>query len=166
METRVGQLGRRLECGVSLTELLVVVTVLAIITAIAVPTFSNVHSNSKNVVAGEVMETLNMGLKKHAQVNYEFSLAADNAATDDEFAILRSLQWRDPLDPATGAPFVRPNWNPSASTEAKDYRLRWKGRTFDVLQPGDAGSGIKVDFEAGDYGENYNFPDDFSPVGG
>ena len=150
----------------SLAEIIMVVGVTAVIVAVSIPHLGETFGRSQDVVANEVRETLNLALKKHAQVNYEFVLAADDTKSDDEFAILRSLQWRDPSDPATGAPYVRPDWDPSASSNDNDFRLAWTGRIFRVLRPGTAGHGIKVDFEATDYGENYTFPNDFAPVGG
>ena len=150
----------------SLVELVVTVGVLGVITAIAVTYYGGTFDSSKNVVAGQMAETLNLGLKKYAQVNYEFNLAADDASADDELAILRSLQYRDALDPVPGAPFVRPDWNPVGSSDAEDYRLSWNGQIFVLIEPGTAGTGLKVAFQATDYGENYNFPDDFVPVGG
>ena len=51
------------------------------------------------------------------------------------------------------------------SSNIEAYRLRWNGELFHVLEPGTAGSGIKVEFDASDYSLNYTFPDDFVPVG-
>ncbi len=166
MPVRAPSISRRSQHAFSMMELVVVVGVLGVLSALAIPAFQGMFSDSKRIIATEVLETLNRGLKNHAQSNYEFVLAADNDSTDDEMAIVRSLQWRDPLDPATGAPYLRPNWNPSTSSSAEDFRLQWNGRTFTLIEPGTDGSGVKVNFEATDYGGNYNFPDDFVPVGG
>jgi len=156
----------RTQKGFSLVELIVTVGVLGIITGIAITYYGGTLDSSKRVVAKEMAETLNLGLKKHAQVNYAFNLAANDSSADDETAIVRSLQFHHPTDLVPGAPFVRPNWHPVASNSAEEFRLRWNGRIFLVVEPGTAGTGLKVAFQASDYGENYDFPDDFVPVGG
>ncbi|MFP6872251.1 MAG: prepilin-type N-terminal cleavage/methylation domain-containing protein [Verrucomicrobiales bacterium] len=156
---------RRGDCGFSLVEMIVTVAVLAIITSIAITYFGGTLDASRSVVAEDVATVLNNGLKKHSQVNYEFNLAADNSATDDEIAIVRSLQWRDSSNLIPGAPFVPQNWRPVGNSDAGEYRLRWNGKVFTVLEPGIPGSGIKVQFDASDYSLNYTFPDDFVPVG-
>ncbi|MCP4849241.1 MAG: prepilin-type N-terminal cleavage/methylation domain-containing protein [Verrucomicrobiaceae bacterium] len=155
----------RKNCGFSLVEVIVTVTVLVVITSIAIKYFGGTLDASRSVVAEDVMTVINNGLKKHSQINYEFNLSADHEGTDDEIAILRSLQWRDPVNLVPGAPFIPGNWQPVPSSDIKEYRLRWNGKVFNVIEPGASGSGIKVQFDASDYGLNYTFPDDFVPVG-
>ena len=155
----------RKNCGFSLVEVIVTVGVLVVITSIAIKHFGGTLDASRSVVAEDVMTVINNGLKKHSQVNYEFNLPADNGATDDEIAIVRSLQWRDPANLVPGAPFIPESWQPLESSDIKEYRLRWNGKLFNVLEPGTSGSGIKVNFDASDYSLNYTFPDDFVPVG-
>ena len=90
--------------------------------------------------------------------------AGDDTETDDEFLVLRSLQWRDDLSAAPGSPYVRPDYNPSISDNAKDYRIRWNGRVFTLLEPGDSGKGLKIVYNGDDYTSNYSFPDDYQPA--
>lgn len=151
--------------ALSLAEVIVTIGVLGIISGIALSYFGGTLEASRSVVAREVAETLNLGLKKHAQVEYVFGLAANDDTSADEIAIVRSLQYRDPLDPAPGAPFVRPNWHPIGSDDDEEFRLQWNGMVFVVLAPGTSGTGIMVEFDASDYGENYIFPDGFKPIG-
>ena len=155
----------REDCGFSLVEVIVTVAVLVVITSVAIQYFGGTLDASRSVVAEDVMTVINNGLKKHSQVNYEFNLPADHGGTDDEIAILRSLQWRDPFNLVPGAPFIPQNWHPVESFDIEEHRLRWNGKVFNVLEPGISGSGIKVQFDASDYSLNYTFPDDFVPVG-
>jgi type II secretory pathway pseudopilin PulG len=150
--------------GFSLTEVIVLVAISGIMSFVAIVSFRNVKVGTEGGIAREVMETMNLGLKKFAQINYEIALARDDAATTDEFLVLRSLQWRDPVDPTPGSPYVRADLNPTASSNTKDYRIRWNGRVFTLVTPGNAGNGMKVDFQAGDYGAKYNFPAGYAPV--
>ena len=151
--------------GFSLVEIIMTVAILAIISSVAIKYFGGTLDASRSVVAEDVMTALNNGLKKHSQVNYEFNLPADDGGVEDEVAILRSLQWLDPDNLVPGAPFIPGNWNPVESSDTREHRLRWNGKMFHVLEPGAAGSGIKVEFDASDYSLNYTFPDDFVPVG-
>ena len=153
------------ERGFSLVEIIVTVAILAVITSVAIKYFGGTLGASRSVVAEDVMTAINNGLKKHSQVNYAFNLPANDESGDDEIAIVRSLQWRDPYNLVPGAPFIPGNWNPVESSNIEAYRLRWNGELFHVLEPGTAGSGIKVEFDASDYSLNYTFPDDFVPVG-
>jgi prepilin-type N-terminal cleavage/methylation domain-containing protein len=166
MKNRHMPTGRGRNSAFSLVELVVTIGVLGVISGISLSYFGGTLKSSKSVVANEMAETLNLGLKKHAQVNYEFNLDADDDDSADEIAVVRSLQYRHPTNPAPGAPFVRSNWHPVGSDDDADFRLRWNGTVFEILKPETEGSGIKVDFGASDYGENYTFPNDFTPVGG
>ncbi len=56
-------------------------------------------------------------------------------------------------------------WNPVASSNTQDYRFKWKGTLFILLPPGTAGTGLKVDFNAGDMGTPYSHPADFTMAG-
>ena len=147
-----------------MTEMVVMIAIVGILSFIAIASFGNSKGATEENIAREVIETMNLGLKKFAQINYEISLARDDAASTDEFLVLRSLQWRDPLDPSPGSPYVRPDLNPVASTDSQSYRIRWNGRLFTLLEPGSAGAGMKIDFQAGDYGSKYTFPPGYSPV--
>ncbi|MEM0897545.1 MAG: hypothetical protein AAGJ79_11750 [Verrucomicrobiota bacterium] len=145
-------------------EALLVVSILGILVGISIYSVSNSLSGSESAVASDLEGKLNVALKAHGQVNYEFNLAGDDNATTDEFAILRSLQWRDETVP--GSPFFTPFYNPTASNDSDDYRLRWNGSNFILVAPGEAGSGLKVDLTGSDQGTEYAFPGGYSPVPG
>ena len=139
----------RAKAGYSLVELIVTVAVLGILSGIMMRVFVNVKSSSSDIIANEVMETVNLGVKKFDQVGYKITTTADANSTVNEEAIVALLQTRDVTIP--GSPFVQPDWDPTGSDDAADYRIRWAGRTFELLKPGTAGHGLRVDFEAGDY---------------
>ena len=65
--------------GFSIVELMIVVTMLGIITSIAIPQLSGVLSNSKEVLVKDFSETLNKAVKKHSQLNYDIKLEADDS---------------------------------------------------------------------------------------
>ena len=133
----------------SLPEMIVTVAVIGIMSGIMVKVFSNVKRQSSEIIATEVMEAVNLGVKKFSQGNYKITTSADPDSADDEASVLALLQTRD--DSVPGTPFVRPDWNPIASSSADDYRLQWGGQIYQLLKPGTAGQGIKVDFQATDY---------------
>ena len=135
--------------GFSLVELLVTVAVLGILSGVMISSFSNVKENSSDIIATEVMETSNLGVKKFNQIAYKLTTAADPDSSADELAVMALLQTRDVTIP--GSPFVRPNWNPVGSSSSEDYRIQWTGRLFELLKPGVAGHGLKVNFQATDY---------------
>ncbi|MFT4549509.1 MAG: hypothetical protein ACI9UA_000581 [Pseudoalteromonas tetraodonis] len=132
-----------------MVELLMTVAIIGIISAIMLPQFTKVKKGSSKIIANEMVEVVNLGLKKFNQIAYKVTIAKDNDAATDEAAILVLLQTRDVTIP--GSPFVRPDWQPTASDSTEDYRIHWAGRTFTLLKPGIEGHGLKIDFQAADY---------------
>lgn len=155
--------GRR---GISLVEVLVSISIIAILSMIAIPTYMSYFGSSKNALASSLLETLNTAVHRFNEGNYELNVAAgtDSSASVD-LAIVRTLQYRNPLYPKVGSPYVHPRWNPVASSNTSDYRIKWKGTLFVLLTPGTPGSGLKVNFDAGDMGTPYTFPADFTMAG-
>lgn len=137
--------------GYSLVEMIVTVAVIGVMTGIMIQVFSNVKESASEVIATEVMETVNLGVKKFAQGNFKIETPADADEATDEATVLGLLQTRDNTVP--GTPFVDPRWNPVASSSNEDYRIQWAGEIFVLLTPGTEGSGIKVDFQARDYNQ-------------
>ena len=149
--------------GFSLVELVVTIAVMGILASIGIGAYSKLIENVREAVAWDKAEILNLGLKKYSQMVHDMTTAADPSSTDDEFLVLRSLQWKHPTEPSVGAPYARVDYNPVASSSSDDYRLRWNGFVFEVLNPGDAGSGLKVCDDGSDLTTNYSFPDAYVP---
>jgi type II secretory pathway pseudopilin PulG len=149
----------------SIVELMIVVTMLGIITSIAIPQLGGVLSNSKEVLVKDFAETLNKAVKKHSQLNYDIKLGSDDSLAAEEISIIRTLQWRGHADPAPGSPFLRQDWHPVVSSSVSDFRIQWNGTEFVVIWPGEDGVGLWVKFDGSDYGLNYDFPKNFVPAG-
>ena len=135
--------------GFSLAEVLATITVMGIMSAIMIKVFSNVKQRSSEIIATELLETVNQGLTKFNQGNYQITTAAVAGSGADEAEIIGLLQTRDVTIP--GTPFLRADWAPIASSSAEEYRIRWAGRRFVLLELGEAGTGLKVNFQAEDY---------------
>jgi len=157
--------------GISLVEMIITVAVIGVVAAIAFPSIGNVVGNSRETVVENVVETLNKATREFGHAQWDLALAADPSSADDEFAVLRTLQWReggtDPnqfeLHPK--GPFMRRDWIPSSSSSSEDYRIEWTGRAWRMIEPGEAGTGLRVAFDGSDLGTSYIHPDDFKPVG-
>jgi type II secretory pathway pseudopilin PulG len=151
----------------SLVEILVSISIIAILSMLAIPTYKSFFTGSKDALASSLLETLNTAIHRFNEGNYEMNVAAGtDSSASVELSIVRTLQYRNPLNPKVGSPYVHPRWNPAASSNSSDYRIKWKGTLFVLLAPGAAGSGLKVDFEAGDMGTPYAHPADFTMAGG
>jgi type II secretory pathway pseudopilin PulG len=150
----------------SLVEILVSITIMAILTMVAIPTYMAYFNSSKDALASNLLETLNSGVHRFNEGNYELNVTpGTDSSAAVELSILRTLQYRNPLNPKVGSPYVHARWNPVASSNTDDHRLKWKGTLFILLPPGTAGSGLKVDFNSGDMGTPYSHPADFTMAG-
>ncbi len=153
-------------CGMSLMEILVTISIVAILSVVAIPTYMSYFSSSHATIASARTETVNTAVHRFNECNYELNLAAgsDSAATV-ELSVIRTLQYRNPLNPKVGSPYVHARWNPVASSSTLDYRLQWKGTLFALLAPGTSGTGLKIDLKGGDMGTPYTFPANYTMVG-
>ena len=98
----------------SLTEVVLVIAIVGILASVGLGVYSKITDGAQANVAHNLTETLNGATRKFSHANWDLRLAADNASTDDEFRVLRSLQWREP-DGASDelipkGPFMRPDW--------------------------------------------------------
>jgi prepilin-type N-terminal cleavage/methylation domain-containing protein len=149
--------------GFSLVELVVTVAIIGFITAIGMVGYAKIMDGARKSIAWDKAEILNLGLKKYSQIVHDMPTAADPASTDVEFLVLRSLQWKDPSDPSVGAPYIRLDYNPAVSSSVDDFRIRWNGFVFEVLNPGDTGSGLQISDSGSDITTNYSFPTGYNP---
>lgn len=155
------------ERGFSMTELVIVVSILGVLATISMTSFNHLLSGSKDAVAGERLEMMNRALHTFAQQNYEMVFNRMDTGGADEMVILRTLQYRNTdIDRVKiGSPYIDPRYNPVVSTNAGDYRIRWTGRCYELLKPGTAGSGIKMNFDGTDFTTPFAFPPNFQMAG-
>jgi prepilin-type N-terminal cleavage/methylation domain-containing protein len=153
--------------GFSMTELVIVLSILGVLATISMNSYSHLLSGSKDAVAAERLEMLNRALHTFAQQNYEMIFSRMDGGGADEMVILRTLQYRNPdIDRATlGSPYMDPRYNPTISTKSDDYRMRWTGRSYELLKPGRSGSGILMNFEGTDFTTSFVFPPNFKMAG-
>ena len=152
--------------GISLVEMLVSITIISILSVLAIPTYMSFFSSSKEALGSSLLETLNSAVHRFNEGNYELNVTAgtDSSASVD-LAIVRTLQYRNPLNPKVGSPYMHPRWNPVASSNSTEHRIQWKGTLFILLAPGTSGTGLKVDFNAGDMSTPYIHPANFTMAG-
>lgn len=150
--------------GFSLTEIVVTIAIIGILSAVALPALNRARLGSQRGVAENLTQELNNASKKYGYAVSELRLTPVNGSAADELAILRTLQFRDPVTPSVGAPYMRNDWNPVPSSNHEDFRLVWQGTTWTLLEPGTAGTGLRVDFTASDVGTPFVFPPGFLPL--
>jgi prepilin-type N-terminal cleavage/methylation domain-containing protein len=151
--------------GLSLSEMLTVVSILGVLAAIAVPIYSNTFANSESAIAGNTLETLNAAVHSFNEINYELVLNTADSGGQNELAILHTLQYRSSTNPSFGSPYMTPTWSPTVSSSTKDFRLVWKGTLYTLVSPGTSGTGLKVGFDGTDFGTSYGYPSGYTTVG-
>jgi prepilin-type N-terminal cleavage/methylation domain-containing protein len=150
--------------GVSLVELVLVIGLIGVLAAIAIPQFTDLLGPSKVTIARNLQETLNGAVHRFNQANYELTTSVVGSG-EDEIAVLRTLQYRHPARPKPGSPYMRTDWSPTTSSASADYRIIWMGNLYKLLEPGQSGTGIKVSFDGGDLGKPVVFPPGFTMAG-
>lgn len=153
--------------GFTLTEMVTTVFVLGILAGVIVVSFSSNYEITREILAKQRLEMLNEGLNKFATAQPEITTLAVNSATSDEHLVLLYLQYRNP-DPdkaALNSPYVVPEYRPAFSSSNLDYRIRWNGKRFELLKPGESGSGIKMVFDGSDMGSRFEYPPNFKTSG-
>lgn len=167
-KVRSSALGRRGRAGgFSMSEMVIVISILGVVACAAVMSISGAYDAGRDTLAVNRMETLNQALSQFSQQNYElvFNARAESAA--DEMFVLRTLEYRNPDEnrAALGAPYVTPCYNPTTSSSLTDYRLRWTGRMFELLRPGQPGTGLMVALDGSDMTKAFEFPPNFQMAG-
>lgn len=149
----------------SLTEMILSIAMIGILSAVAIVSFGNLKSKSEASIGGTLLEQLNDAIKEYEQNAWAPDLAADDASGADELAVLRSLQWRSPTNPSWGSPYFMTQWSPVVSSDEATYRFRWTGTYFALLEPGDAGTGLLYDPDDPQTGDPFDYPADYKPLG-
>ncbi len=153
--------------GFSMSEMVMVICILSVLAGITVHSFSQFLTGGKDAVAEERQEMLNQALSRFAQQNDELLSTAQSGSVTDEMLVLRTLQFRDPNNNRAqpGSPYVDPRYNPISSSDPDVYRLRWTGRLFELLKPGQSGMGLLMNFEGSDFTTAFVFPPNFQKAG-
>ena len=162
---RVSPAKSNLQQGFSLLEVLVAVAIIGILAAVAISSMSGTLTQTQAAIASNSEETLNTAVHRYNEVNGEL-IYTPTGTGSDELTILRTLQYRNPINPTVGSPYIVPNWNPVESSNTNDYRLAWQGTLFTLLNPGESGTGLRVAFDGSDMSTPYVFPSGYTPVAG
>lgn len=150
-----------------MSELVIVISIIGVLAGIAVGSFHQFMGGAKDALAVTRQEMLNQALSHFAQQNYDMQFNPMDLSVADEMVILRTLQYRDP-DPDRAkfaSPYMDPRYNPVSSSSSSTYRLRWNGKLFELLNPGDSGTGLLMNFEGTDFTTAFVFPPNFKMAG-
>lgn len=147
----------------SITEMVMAIAIMGIIAAIVISGYGDLQESSRTTLANERVEMLNRAMSSYAIANREIVGTPLIGSDQDEQLILMTLQMRE-AGALTG-PFVTPTYLPVGSSNPNDYRMRFNGVRFELIPPGTAGTGLRVDFDGSDFGPARVFPPNFKPFG-
>ena len=156
---------RRSPHGFSVTEMVITIAILGVLAGVVIVSMNGSFSASQETLAKARVEMLNSALHRWAMAYPEMYFPVNSGSTNDELYVLRALQYRDPdADKAAiGSPFVPPEYNPRDSSSSADYRISWNGRGYQLLRPGQEGTGLLMVFDASDITDPVTFDDDYKP---
>ena len=138
--------------GFSLVEIMTVIAIIGLLVGIAIPGYRGLNESTERVTTQDFTESLNRAVRLFEQSNWDFAVAADHSVSTDEFIVLRALQYQWPvLAMKPASPYFSPFYNPTATSDSTQHRIRWTGRNFEVLLPGTAGTGFLKTFAGADY---------------
>lgn len=149
--------------GFSMPEMVVTISIIGVIAAIIVVSMSDMVGGGKTVLARQRMEMLNDGLNRMSMCGRQIATTPQLTSVQDENLVVMTLQMRD--ESLAGSPYVVPTYLPKGSSDGTTYRLRFTGHRFELLLPGQAGTGLKVEFDGSDMGPARIFPSNFRPYG-
>lgn len=149
--------------GFSMSEMVITISILGVLAASVIMMMGGAFSASQETLAISRVEMLNAALHTWSTANREMSFNRMDASADDEMVVLRDLQFRNP-NPAKasiGSPYVVPEYNPKTSSSEEDYRIRWNGRGYELIRPGQAGTGLLMVFDGSDFTTPFQFPEGY-----
>lgn len=148
-------------------ELVITISILGVLAGVVIIMMNGAFGASQETLAISRVEMLNSALHTWSTANRQMSFIRRDETTSDELIVLRDLQYRNPVEAkaAIGSPYVPPEYNPPNSSSDEDYRIRWNGRSFELLRPGISGTGLKMVFDGSDITERFQFPANYQSSG-
>ena len=143
----------------SLPEILVSVSVVAILTMLAIPNYMSYFGSSKATLASSLLETLNTAVHRFNEGNYELSVTAGTDSTASvELSVVRTLQYRNPLNPKVGSPYMHARWNPVASSSTHRLPPPVEGHALHPARPRHLRHRPEGRFQGGRHGHALHLP--------
>lgn len=121
----------------SIQEMLITITVIGIMAAIAIPNIAGVVPGSENAVAQRNLNLLNSAYNGFAMANR--SLSGTSATTAQ---VLSYMKFRDTAIP--GSPFIPQTMNLVTTSSTQTYRAYWNGEVFRMYSKGVDGTGVDL----------------------
>jgi len=149
--------------GFSVTEMVMAISIMGILAAIIMGNYGDLQNSTRVTLANQRLEMLNQSLGRYATAFREIIGAPLLATDQDEQLILMTLQMEQNAE--VRGPFTPPTYRPRGSSSANDFRMRFNGVRFELLLPGSAGTGLKIEFDGSDFGPPRTFPPTFRPFG-
>jgi type II secretory pathway pseudopilin PulG len=146
-----------------MSEMVMIVGLLGVLASIIAGSFTGLTDSTRDVIATQRLETLNEALARMGVAGRRIFTTPQLGSARDEDLVVMTLQARD--ESIVGSPFIAATYQPRGSSDANTYRMRFTGSRFELLLPGQAGTGLKVEFDGSDTGPPRVIPSNFRPFG-
>ena len=130
----------------SLVEALITITIVGVLTAVAIPFYGGIREKAVSQVGVENLDWLNQAVMHHNNMVGIVSNSAEDGSGTDEQGVIDLLTEERPPDPLIpgGYPFLRPTPTLLESDDEAVPRFSWDGAFFVVIPAGEAGTGVII----------------------
>lgn len=130
--------------GFTFAEMLVVIAVIGVLAAVSIPRIAGILPSAREQTAMRNLRYINAAIIAYNNAASEITptTVPTSSGIGDETAVFVILKAR--AEDLRGSPFLPVNVVPTSSSATDSYRARWNGQMFEIITPGNSGTGVNL----------------------